>query len=119
MSCRKAYDDQFMGMFFLLTEVAALGTNIFSYLMVESLRAPSGHFSGKDVDTARAFQQVQYISLAVFGLLYLWGVIDSLVEYEAKSVRVRTVDELPRDYIIPEKPSGTFEFIIGGLRFTL
>ena len=114
-------DDMEMGVFFLVFEALALGTNIFSYSMVESLRGETGYYTPENAEIARTFQNSQYISLGVFGALVLWGIIDAMINYEGeRSIKVRSLEKLPKEYMLPpmSDTKSTFQLTPVEIRIT-
>lgn len=88
------------GIIFLTAEVLALATNIASYFVIDSLREGSGFIASENIDRARSFEIVLYVSLGVFAAVTIGGIVDALVHFEP---RVETVRELP----VPADPAGT------------
>jgi hypothetical protein len=99
-----------LGTFFAVTQGVALGLNVTSYLIIESLRGPDGTYDpgpdrvSGDFATALSWRNVQYGALAAFVLLYAWSVADALVGWEAEELLyLKTLDEPPPE-IQPLQP---------------
>ena len=88
------------GIIFLTVEALALATNVASYFVIDSLREGSGFIAPQNIDRAKTFEIVLYVSLGVFAAVAVGGVVDALVHFEP---RAETVRELP----VPTEPGGT------------
>lgn len=82
-------DEPVSGILFATGQGLALTANVTSYLMIEFMRRPDGYIASGDIGTARALQGVLYTSAGVFGALYLWSVIDGLVDHRGEWVEER------------------------------
>lgn len=108
--------ETFKGAFFASTQAAALGLNVASYWMIESLRSPNGYFepgSGNAADQAFQWRTAQYVGIGLFAGLYLWSVIDALLDYQPTRVRIRTLDEPPPELGGGETDDNGASFQIG------
>lgn len=97
-------DEPVQGTLFATAQGAALGINVASYWMVESLRGQDGYYepgAGNEADHARQWRVAQYVGLGAFVGLYVWSIVDALQRYEGQKIRIRTLDEPP-----PELRSG-------------
>ncbi len=86
------------GTLFATSQVLALGLNMTSYWMIESLRSADGYYDpgpGNAAETARNWRVMQYVGLGVFVGIYAWSVIDALVDYHPTEVRIRSLDKPP------------------------
>jgi hypothetical protein len=93
-------DEPAAGALFAAGQGVGLAAHITGFIVIESLRQPdTGKFttdgSPSDYDRARAWRGAQIAGLSLFGGLWLWSVIDALVKYEPRDVRIRTLDEPP------------------------
>ncbi|MFP4598283.1 MAG: hypothetical protein ACLFVJ_08525 [Persicimonas sp.] len=91
-------DEPVQGTLFATAQGAALGLNVASYWIVESLRGQDGYYepgTGQDADHARQWRVAQYVGLGAFVGLYVWSIIDALQRYEGQEIRIRTLDEPP------------------------
>lgn len=111
------------GTLFAGAQVAALGLNITSYAMIESLRLPNGEFEqgpGNGAEQALRWRTAQYVGLGVFIGVYAWSVIDAIRDYKPYDVRIRTLDEPPPELSAGDADdnSASFQIGLGGLGFT-
>ena len=108
--------EAFKGTFFASTQVAALGLNVASYWMIESLRGADGFFepgTGQAADQARQWRITQYVGIGVFAGLYAWSIIDALLDYRGAEVDIRTLDEPPPELSAGEADDKGATFQIG------
>jgi hypothetical protein len=99
-----------LGTFFAVSQTAALGLNVASYLAIEQLRGSDGTYDpgadriSGDYAAALTWRNVQYGALAAFVLLYGWSVVDALVGWERDEVLyLKTLDGPPPE-IQPNNP---------------
>lgn len=110
-------DETIKGVVFASTQAIALGLNMGGYWMVESLRSPiDGKYeggAGNSAEAARTWQTLQYVGLGAFAALYVWSVLDGLLNYQPFSVRIRTLDEPPPELSAPQSPTGSVRLQMG------
>lgn len=100
----------------LVGQVLSLGANIASYVAIEALRGSDGRFAAADVTRAKGLQVVQLSSVAVFGSLVLFGVIDAFVRFNPARTTFERLDKPPKGYRPPARTSGTLTPWIGAGR---
>jgi hypothetical protein len=90
----------------LVSQVLMLGANIASYVAIEALRGSDGRFAAGDVTRAKGLQTIQLSSVAVFGSLVLYGVIDAFARFNPARTTFERLDKPPKGYRPPSRPSG-------------
>jgi hypothetical protein len=99
---------QLKGTLFGGAQLMALAYQGLAYWQIERRRLPNGQFPNpelcncSDLQAARGWRTSQWIALGLFGAIYAGSVIDGLVNYSPRRVRIRTLDEPP-----PELESGS------------
>lgn len=91
-------NEPIQGTLFATSQALALGLNMTSYWMIESLRGPDGYYNpgpGESAEQARNWRVVQFASLGVFAAVYVWSVLDALSDYQPTTVRIRSLDQPP------------------------
>lgn len=88
------------GTLFAAGQVAAVGTNVFSFLQIQSLRNSDGTFQYEEggnsaFHRASRWRLTQYASIGVLVGVYVWSVVDGLSNYQPTEVEIRTRDEPP------------------------
>lgn len=88
------------GTLFAAGQVVAVGTNVFAYLQIQSLRNSEGTFQYEEggnspYHRASRWRLTQYASLGVLVGVYAWSVVDGLSNYQPTEVEIRTRDEPP------------------------
>ena len=89
------------GSLFAGGQIAALGLQTASWVVVEGLRNANGRFnvgpnrSGGDFARARRWRNIQYAAIGAFAGVYLWSLIDALVGYKPRRVHIETLNEPP------------------------
>ncbi|MFW5966472.1 MAG: hypothetical protein ACOCV2_03085 [Persicimonas sp.] len=115
-------EEPVQGTAFAASQGLALGLNIFSYWMIESLRGPDGYYEpgpGNSADIARRWRTGQYVGLGLFAGIYAWSVVDALLDHRDGDVDVRTLDEPPPELGGGRSDSGMSLHIgLGGLGLT-
>lgn len=81
--------DKTKGILLLSTELAALATNIGTYVAAERLRASDGFYAPSDASKARALRTAQYVSLGVLAGLVVYGVVDAFLNFKPEERRVQ------------------------------
>ncbi|QDG54591.1 hypothetical protein FIV42_28750 [Persicimonas caeni] len=115
--------EQVQGTLFAGAQTAALGLNVASYVMIESLRGDDGYYdrgAGGTTEQALQWRTAQYVGLGLFVGFYAWSVIDALRDYEPYDVRIRSLDEPPPELSAGEADDkgATFQIGLGGLGVT-
>ncbi|MCX7945172.1 MAG: tetratricopeptide repeat protein [Deltaproteobacteria bacterium] len=65
------------GSFIFITQLASLGTNIYSYWNVQSMLDRYGYVKDQETaDKANLFKTIQITSLILFGLIYTYSIVD-------------------------------------------
>jgi hypothetical protein len=91
------------GSLFAGGQAAAIGLYTTGAVWIETLRNANGRFnvgpdrSGGDFARARRWRRVQYAALGLFGGIYLWSILDALVNFERRTVHIETLDEPPSE----------------------
>ncbi|MBM4387386.1 MAG: hypothetical protein FJ088_06570 [Deltaproteobacteria bacterium] len=73
----------------LSAQGAGLLANVGSYLTIELLRGQDGKFSSENAAKAGTLRTVQYVSLGVFAAVFVWSVVDALVNYREEFVEIK------------------------------
>lgn len=94
------------GLFFLLTQAGALGTNVVSFFIVEQLRNERGLYSPEGARSARVIQTVQLTSWWIFVGLLLGGIADAWYFYQDEQAELRTLDNPPPEFFDTSPPPG-------------
>ncbi len=100
------------GTLFAISQGLALAINITSYLMIEYLRGPDGHYEtssttrGGNYAEALGWQRAQYSALGSFAALYAWSVLDGVLNFNATQIRIRTLDAPPSELNVPTLNTG-------------
>ena len=115
--------ESIQGALFAGAQVAALGLNITSYAMIESLRLPNGEFeqgAGNGAEQALQWRTAQYVGLGLFVGVYAWSIFDALRDYKPYDVRIRSLDEPPPELNAGDADdnSASLQIGLGGLGFT-
>lgn len=87
----------FRGVTFATIQAAGLVTNALGYWMVESLRTSSGQIDSPDIGRARGWRRAQYAGIAVFVSGWILSSIEAHLDFEAETVRVRSLDGPPEE----------------------
>lgn len=69
------------GIFFAVMQGLTLGMNITGAAMVEVVRGDSHTFTAAEAELARSWQYVQFVGLGLFGVFYIWGVVDGAINF--------------------------------------
>lgn len=91
-------DSPVKGVLFAVVQALGLAANATGFWMVRSLRDDDGFIPSDRVRRARGWRGVQYGGIALFGLSWLVGVVESHLDFERETVRIRMLDDPPDEF---------------------
>lgn len=104
-------NQQVKATFFGVTQALALGLNVTSYIIIESLRGEDGYYNpgpdrrSGDFQDALAWRNVMYGSAITFVTLWAASIIDGVMNFEETDITIRALDAPPPELLPPREGS--------------